>query len=615
MMLRPYQQEAVDAAIEWMRRSIMPGLLELATGSGKSHVVAAVAKWVYEESSKRVLCIQPTKELTQQNHEKYLATGNPASIFSASAGGRCMRHPVVYATPGTVKNSLNRFGDQFGAIIIDEAHGMTPTIRMIIGAIQKKNPNVRVLGLTATPYVTQKGYIYQYDIDGSFMSEDKAKDPYFNTLLYKIQTRELIDMGFLTPAHADPDHAKSYEAKGLKLNRRGQFDSSDVEKVFEGRGRLTSGIVYDVVNYSYNRRGVMIFAATVQHAKEIMESLPPDKSRMIGGDINMKKHEREELIDDFKKQKFKYLVSVETLTTGFDAPHVDLIAILRATESPGLLQQIIGRGLRLFDGKEDCLVLDYAENIERHDLFDDLFSPKIKAKSDHGESKPANVECPDCRYINEFTLRPDYMDMKMDQFGYVIDLAGNHVQTESGPMPAHFGRRCTGQIKDPLQPGVFVRCGYRWTYKDCPECNHDNDIAARYCRSCRNELVDPNEKLRREFIIIKKDPYSISTDKVISWSAHPHVSQMGNDVVRCDYQTEYQSFSIYYTPEAKHPKAIMAWESLSRAVYRGHLAPSAEIFLKYLNKGRNPETITYRRQKGSRFFEALDHNRPEDKIS
>src|SRR5690625_66019 len=125
MSLRPYQRDAVDAAVAWMRRSVMPGLLELATGSGKSHIVAAIARWVFDTTGKRCLCLQPSRELTEQNHSKYVATGNPASIFSASAGRKCMRHPVIYGTPGTVKNSLSRFGDQFGAVIIDEAHGIT----------------------------------------------------------------------------------------------------------------------------------------------------------------------------------------------------------------------------------------------------------------------------------------------------------------------------------------------------------------------------------------------------------------------------------------------------------------------------------------------------------
>lgn len=611
MSLRPYQQDAFDAAVAWMRRSIMPGVLELATGSGKSHVVAAIAQWVQGNTGKHVLCIQPSKELTEQNHEKYLATGNPASIYSAASGSKCMRHPVVYGTPVTIKNSLSRFGDHFGAIIIDEAHGITQTIKMIVDHLRGKNPMLRVLGLSATPYRTQTGYIYQYDVDGAFVGEDQAREPWFNTLLYRIQTRELIDMGYLTPAHADPDHATSYDAGGIELNARGQFDAADVERVFEGRGRLTADIVSDIVEHSRGRRGVMIFAATVQHAHEIMESLPPELSAIVTG--STPKADRAYIIERFKAQRIKYLVNVSVLTTGFDAPHCDLIAVMRATESPGLFQQIIGRGLRLHPVKKDCLVLDYAENIERHALQDDLFAPQIRVKGSGVKGTPVDIECPSCNFINEFSLRTDYLEYERDKYGYALDLDGSRIETDHGPMPAHFGRRCTGQVKDPAQPGVYIRCSYRWTCKPCPECSSDNDIAARYCIECRAEIIDPNEKLQRDFVRVKKDPYAISTDRVLSWSAHPHTSQAGKSVVRCDYQTEYRSFSIYYTPEARHPNAVRAWESLSRAVFRGHVAPDAETFLRYLDQGYPPETITYRKQRNSDFFEAIDHNMPEDR--
>lgn len=610
-MLRPYQIEAVDAATSWMRRSIMPACMELATGAGKSWVLAYIAKWVHEISGKKTLVLQPSSELVSQNHEKFITTGYKASIFSASAGGRCLRHNVVFATPQTVKNSISRFGDSFGAVLIDECHMITPTIISIVDAIRLKNKNLRAIGVSATPYRTQTGYIFQYDVDGSFVPEDQARGPWFNTLLYRIQTRELIDMGFLTPAHADPDHAASYDAGGLVVNRHGKFDAADIERVFEGRGRLTADIVADVVRHSVSRRGVMLFAATVQHAQEIMESLPPENSRMIGGTINMGRADRKKLVDDFKAQRFKYLVSVGTLTTGFDAPHVDVVSVLRATESPGLFQQIIGRGLRLYDGKDDLLVLDYAGNIERHQLHGDLFAPQIRVKGSGQSGAPAQIECPDCGFHNEFSLRPDYIDMDRDVYGYVLDLEGAPIETENGPMPAHFGRRCTGQV--PVGGGMFERCNYRWTFKPCLECDHENDIAARYCESCKSEIIDPNEKLQREFIRVKKDPYSVSTDAVLEWSAHPHMTQKGDKCLRCEYRTEYRSFQVYYSPEWRFPAAVRAWESLSRAVFRGHLAPDVDVFLQHIKKGSAPTTITYRKTK-SGMFEALDHNRPEDKL-
>jgi DNA repair protein RadD len=608
MQLRPYQQAAVDAATSWMKRRIDPGLLELATGAGKSWICADIAHWVYENSGKKVLCLQPSKELTEQNHDKYLATGQSASIFSASAGAKCMRHNIVYGTPGTVKNSISRFGDKFAAVIIDEAHGITPTIQFIIAKMREKNPKLRVIGMTATPYRLNTGYIYQYDLSGQHVGEDCAKDPYFNTLLYSIGTNELIDMGFLTFAHADPSEVDSYKAGNMQLNSRGKFDAKEVEQVFEGKGRLTSAIVADVVSHSAGRCGVMLFAATVQHAKEIMQSLPPANAKMLGGDVNMKKGEREALINDFKAQRFKYIVSVGTLTTGFDAPHVDLVAILRPTESPGLLQQIIGRGLRLFEGKEDCLILDYAENIERHKLHNDLFTPEVRVSGGNGPTEMIEAVCTDCGYINSFSARPNPDNFKISDEGYFLDAAGVEIETEQGFMPAHFGRRCLGQIETDYR-GVFERCGGRWTAKECPECHADNDIAARFCFECKEELVDPNEKLMREFIRVKKDPYIATTDKVLSWEPAKHISVKGNETVRVTYKTEYRTFKVYYMPKKRD-----VWESFSAAVFSGHIAPDVDTFIMHISKGRMPETITCKRKRGSDFYDVIAHNQKEDKV-
>lgn len=152
-MLRDYQQAAHDAAINWVRKSTEPCVIEAATGAGKSHIIAAIAETLHKMSGgKHVLCLQPSSELVTQNREKFLSTGKPASIFSSSAGGKCLRHPVVFGTPGTVKNAISRFGSRFALIIIDECHGITPTIIKIIDAIRLVNDKVRVIGLSATPY-------------------------------------------------------------------------------------------------------------------------------------------------------------------------------------------------------------------------------------------------------------------------------------------------------------------------------------------------------------------------------------------------------------------------------------------------------------------------------
>jgi len=615
MQLRPYQQDAVDSAIAWMRKSTEPALLGLSTGAGKSHIAAAIALWITQKTGKKVLVLQPSKELTSQNFEKYLATGEKASIFSASANSKCTRHNVVYATPKTVLNSISRFGDAFACVIVDECHMTTPTIKQIIAHIASKNPMLRVIGMTATPYRMGTGYIYQYDATGEKVSKldtDETIDAYYHNLLYKINTRTLIDMGFLTPAHTDTT-ALHYDTDNLTINKMGNFDARQIEQAFEGQGRLTSQIVADVVQHSQGRNGVMLFASTVKHAQEILDSLPPDNSRMIGGDVNMAKAEREKLINDFKQQRFKYIVSVGTLTTGFDAPHVDLVAILRATESASLFQQIIGRGLRLCDGKEDCLVLDYAENIERHDLKDDIFSPKIttsKAKS----SGSIDAECEWCKFTNQFAARPNVDKLQIDKHGFFLDLAGNRILTEDNqPYAAHFGRRCNGFVKSVLERGKLDRCEFRYASKTCEECSHENDIAARYCEKCKHELVNPNDSLTAQFETVKRDPYALCTEEVRFFSVKKGKSKAGNDMLICEYSTDNSNFRAYYTANSDSKLVIRKWTDINVTIFSGtkgadYCATVDDFMKQYTNQ--IPETVTYRKNKDTGYYDVYGHNKP-----
>ena len=135
--LRPYQRPPVDAAIEYIRRSVEPCLIDAAPAAGKSYMVAAMADAIHKMSGgKKILCLAPSKELVEQNIEKYLLTGEPASIFSASAGAKSTRHKVVFGTPSSVKNSISRFLDGYAAVIVDECHGITPTVKSIIEAMR-----------------------------------------------------------------------------------------------------------------------------------------------------------------------------------------------------------------------------------------------------------------------------------------------------------------------------------------------------------------------------------------------------------------------------------------------------------------------------------------------
>jgi len=595
-MLRDYQQRCFDEAKAWLENSLESCLIEAATGAGKSHIIAALADWLDGKTDKKILCLAPSKELIEQNHKKFLATGNPASIYSASIS-KSLRHSVVFASPKTVHNSIDFFKGKFAAVIIDEAHGITPTIKDVVAHLKADHKSLRVIGLTATPYRLGTGYIYEYDQCGDPVPEHEGRNQYFNRLLCRVTARELIDQGYLTPPTTASHEAASYDTSGLEVNSMGKFTAASVEQAFEGHGRKTSKIVSEIVSVCQNRKGVIIFAASIAHAAEVLASLPPGISASISGGTS--KRERERIISRFKQKQIKYLVNVAVLTTGFDAPHVDVVCLLRATESVGLLQQMIGRGLRIDDGKKDCLVLDYAENIERHCPDGDIFNPKIRALPKKEGELIIHANCPYCGTKNEFSGRPNPDEFAISKDGYFMDLLGEKMET-----PAHFGRRCLGQT---IVSGESVRCSYRWNGKECPECGHHNDIAARFCEQCKEELVDPNEKLRLEFAKIKSDPYSLSTDEVLSWNCSKHISAAGNETLRIDYVTECRRFSTWYLPRKQRD-----WSNLCAEVF-GKTAPDVDTFLQYCNShGRMPRTVTVKRDKGSKFYSIYDYGRKAD---
>ena len=539
-MLRPYQQRAHDKIVAWIKRTTEPCMIEAATGAGKSHIIAELATTIREISGKHVLCIAPSKELVEQNHAKY---PGEASFFSASVGIKCREHPVVFGTPVTVLNSIRDFGNEIGAIIIDECHGLTPTIRKIIRKIP--NPNLRVVGMSATPYRLGSGYVFRSWENGEYASENG----FFARCVDRVQAQELIDQGYLTPPRIGTLNASSYETKHLQLNSMGLFNAADVERAYHGQGRKTASIIADIVEQSRDRMGVLIFAATVAHAQECLDSLPPEMSAIVTGETPKK--ERASILSRFKRQEIKYIVNVSVLTTGFDATHVDVIAMLRATESVGLMQQIIGRGLRLHDEKTDCLVLDYAENIERHCPDGDLFNPLIEEKKGSKNGEDLECSCAVCDVRNTFCARPNPDGYGVDNHGYFIDLDGYQVEGSYGPIPAHFGRRCTATD---LVAGKMVQCEYRWTSKPCPECKSDNDIAARRCSTCGAEIVDPNEKLRLEFKPI--DLREWRTEGVIDWKEVNSLSRAGNPTKMIKVVTHTNhSFTFWVQLEPKHPKA------------------------------------------------------------
>ncbi len=460
--LRPYQADSVKAVIHYFRKHSTPAVIVLPTGAGKSLVIAELARL----AKGRVLVLAHVKELVEQNHAKYEGYGLKGAIFSAGLGRKETDQQVVFASVQSVVRNLDSFKNQFSLLVIDECHRVpddkNSSYQKVITHLRELNPGIKVLGLTATPYRLGMGWIYQYHTRGQVRTEESR---FFRDCIFELPIRYLLDENFLTTARMMDAPVLSYDFSQLKPANTGRYKEAEMDMVIDKAKRATPQIVEQIIQYARERKGVMIFAATVRHAQEIHGLLPEGETAIVIGDTPTP--ERDAIIQAFKNREIKYLVNVSVLTTGFDAPHVDLIAILRPTESVSLYQQIVGRGLRLSEGKNECLVLDYAGNSY------DLYQPEVGDPKPDSTSEIITIPCPACGFNNNFWG-------KLDSNGFLLE---------------HFGRRCQGYFEDE-DTGEREHCGYRFRAKYCGECGADNDIAARICHECDATLVDPDKKLK-----------------------------------------------------------------------------------------------------------------------
>lgn len=533
--LRPYQQEAVDATLAWFRRHTEPAAIVLPTGAGKSLVIAELARL----ARGRVLVLAHVKELVAQNHAKYCALGLEADIFAAGLQRKESHGKVVFGSVQSVARNLDQFRSEFSLLIVDECHRISDDddsqYQQIIGHLRQVNPQIRLLGLTATPFRLGKGWIYQFHYHGMVRGDEKAL---FRDCIYELPLRYMIKHGYLTPPERLDMPVVQYDFSRLQAQSNGLFSEADLNHELKKQQRITPHIVSQIVEFAENRKGVMIFAATVEHAREVTGLLPVGQAALITGETPGP--ERDRIIEAFKAQAYRYLVNVAVLTTGFDAPHVDLIAILRPTESVSLYQQIVGRGLRLAPGKTDCLILDYAGNPH------DLYAPEVGTPKGKSDNVPVQVFCPACGFANTFWGKT----------------------TADGTLIEHFGRRCQGWFED--DDGHREQCDFRFRFKNCPQCNAENDIAARRCRECDTILVDPDDMLKaalklKDALVLRCSGMALQHggDEKGPWLKITYYDEDGADVSeRFRLQTPAQRTAfeqLFIHPHTRTPGVPLRW--------------------------------------------------------
>ncbi len=408
MKLRDYQQAAVDAVYDHLRNRDDNPVAVLPTGAGKSLVLAKIASDAVQQWNGRVLILAHVKELLEQNADKVrrLCPDINVGLYSAGLKKRDTNTPVLVAGIQSIYKRACDL-DPFDLIVVDEAHLISKKgdgmYRQFLADCKVINPHVRVIGVTATPFRLDSGMIC-------------SPDHFLNSICYEIGIKELIRDGYLCPLVSKAGINRA-DFSGLHM-RAGEFVSEEVEQLV-GDDALVSAACAEIVELTADRRAVLIFATSVAHGRQVVETLRDNHGIECGFVTGQTlADERDALLARFRgdhvaerstvgtlfdtgngaigQTPLRFLCNVNVLTTGFDAPRVDCVVMLRPTMSPGLLYQCVGRGFRLHPDKQNCLVLDFGGNIERHGPIDQI---KPKEKQLRPGSEPPAKECEKCHAL------------------------------------------------------------------------------------------------------------------------------------------------------------------------------------------------------------------------
>jgi DNA repair protein RadD len=354
----------------------------------------AVLRW-----GGRVLIRAHVKELLEQNADKLhrLAPDVDFGIYSAGLNSRKTKEPVIIAGIQSVYERACELGT-FDLILIDEVHLLPESgegmYRTFLKETKIVNPNVRLIGFTATPYRLSSGMICK-------------PENLLNHICYEKGIKELINEGFLCRIQTRVP-AQKIDCSNLHV-RNGEFRSDEVSELFSTENAVHS-IFTDIFKNTKDRNKILIFCADVAQAilfQRELQRITSDVGLITG---ETPAHERAELIARFQDkptgllqqtEPLRWLVNVNVLTTGFDAPNIDCIVLARPTMSPGLFVQMTGRGCHNAPNKTDCLILDYGGNIQRHGTID---SVNIKTKGADGNGDAPIRECPQCHNVLHISL-------------------------------------------------------------------------------------------------------------------------------------------------------------------------------------------------------------------
>jgi DNA repair protein RadD len=367
MELRPNQIEPVKKGVEFFKsKKPHPSIIVAPTAFGKSIVIAEIAHQLGE----KLVVIQPSKELLEQNYNKFINLGGKASIYSAAMGEKEIGD-ITYATIGSIVNIAHKFHTLgISKVIIDECDRFPREPDGMLRRFLTAAKITHVLGLTATPLKLQTNMDEHFRPFSKLvmLTSKSKKGNYFKDIIHVAQIKEMCDLGFWSPLQYE---SYDFDTGALVYNStNAEFTDESIKRAYKQQD--ISGKIIKRISELPDRKSILIAVPSIDEAKELSTRLPSCEAVFSG----MPDSDRDRIIDDFKNLRLRIVVQVTILSVGFDHPQLDCIITGRPTASLSWWYQFVGRVTRIHPDKENGLVIDFVGSVPKFGKVEDLYFEK-----------------------------------------------------------------------------------------------------------------------------------------------------------------------------------------------------------------------------------------------
>lgn len=358
LKFRDYQQKAFDDCVVYLedKKNFKKSVVVAPTSFGKSLVIGAVAEY----SKTPTLVLNPSLELLEQNFSKFEGFGGKGTIFSAGAGFKEISQ-TTFATPKSILPHIDKFvflGVK--TVVVDECHTQCRTDSIVDTIINKLGKDVKCIGFTASPVILRQG-----GFGAELKMLNRTYDSIFNSIIYCCQIQYLIENGFWAKLQYK---ILKQNFDSLEINSTGADFTDESVKTFYYENNIQEQIIEEWKEYKDVRKSILIFVPSIEGA-EALSKLIPNSAALHS---KTPKKQRELIISQFRKGNLQTIININVAGIGFDAPNIDLIIHTKPSNSIAVIYQNFGRGVRISDEKEDCLIIDMAGNVDRFGKIEDI---------------------------------------------------------------------------------------------------------------------------------------------------------------------------------------------------------------------------------------------------